>query len=276
MPIAPSRDRRDLDALRRHYETETELARRLKAAPREERRHIYSSMYEELFARVPDHPRLTRRDDPLWTEQANRSKRTLLRRFLKPDSVVGEFGAGDCRFAISLAREVSHVYAIDIADQAGGATDDVENLDLIVYDGYHLPLEDESLDLMFSDQLLEHLHPEDTPLHLETVRRVLRPGGIYVVRTPHRLTGPHDISRYFSDVAEGFHLKEWSCSELVSLAREVGFRRCSAYRTRGDRAFWMPLVWYSFAERLLDATPPRRRRRWSHLALKEVLVTLRK
>lgn len=56
-PLPPHRTRKQVE---NHYLVEKAIAERLKAASREERRLIYSTTYDELFARVPDHPRLTR------------------------------------------------------------------------------------------------------------------------------------------------------------------------------------------------------------------------
>ena len=56
-------DLRSPERLRAHYEVERSLADRVRAARSfDERRRIVSSMYDELFQRVPDHPRLVLRD----------------------------------------------------------------------------------------------------------------------------------------------------------------------------------------------------------------------
>jgi hypothetical protein len=60
-------------------------------------------------------------------------------------------------------------------------------------------------------------------LHFRKVWRVLRRGGTYVLDTPNRVTGPHDISRYFDPVATGFHLKEWTFADLTAQATQLGF-----------------------------------------------------
>ena len=33
---------------------------------------------------------------------------------------------------------------------------------------------------------------------------ILTAGGVYLIRTPHAFTGPHDVSKYFCDEPEGF------------------------------------------------------------------------
>ena len=47
--------------------------------------------------------------------------------------------------------------------------------------------------------------------------------------TPHKLTGPHDISRDFCENAEGFHLKEYTYKELRSLLRATGYKNIKGY-----------------------------------------------
>ena len=52
------------------------------------------------------------------------------------------------------------------------------NLKLTIYDGYNLELQESSVDVVFSDQLIEHLDPEDVRLHFALVKRILKPQGI--------------------------------------------------------------------------------------------------
>src|SRR5690606_20747310 len=115
-----------------------------------------------------------------------------------------------CRFSFELAKIAQSVLAVDIADQIGPNVERPANFQLVLYNGYDLDLPHDSVDTAFSDQLIEHLHPDDAADHFRVVRQVLKPGGVYIFRTPHRLSGPHDVSRYFCEHAEGFHLKEWT------------------------------------------------------------------
>jgi hypothetical protein len=50
-------------------------------------------------------------------------------------------------------------------------------------------------------------------------------GGVYLLETPNRLVGPGDVSRFFVETAQGFHLREYSIDELVPLLRENGFNK---------------------------------------------------
>lgn len=58
------KDPRSLEQIREHYEMEKELANRLRFATKQERRTLYSSLYDQLFTRVPHHPQLTRKSSP--------------------------------------------------------------------------------------------------------------------------------------------------------------------------------------------------------------------
>lgn len=258
--LLPIPANRTYESVLHHFEVERTIARQLKSADREARKRIYSTMYDELFAQVPDHPRLTRRADEDATRTMNRRKMRLIAPFIHPGDTVMEFGSGDCRFSFELAKMARKVLAVDIADQIGPDAVRPENFELVVYNGYDLDLPESSVDTAFSDQLIEHLHPEDTEHHFRIVHRTLKSGGVYTFRTPHRLTGPHDVSRYFSEQAEGFHLKEWTYRELAELLTGLGFRRVEAYWFGRDRLVRLPLAAFRTTEALLRRLPLASRR----------------
>jgi hypothetical protein len=72
---------------------------------------------------------------------------------------------------------------------------------------------------------MEHLHAEDAIEQLQNIYTALAPGGSHICVTPNKWTGPHDISRYFDDEATGFHMRQYTASELHSLFIEVGFSK---------------------------------------------------
>lgn len=225
-------DSRTKEQLRNHYEVERELAQRLLKTPRKERAELFRTMYDELFERVPDHPRLIRRDTEEECARAVASRMALLRGQLEGVKTFVEIAPGDCRLAYEVCRSVDNVIGVDISNQSGGegGAKPPDNFRLVVYDGYTLDLPDNSADMAFSYQFLEHLHPEDIPLHFELVHRILKPGGKYIFSTPHRFSGPHDVSRHFSETPEGFHLKEWTYREMVRVIKAAGFSKAHTYR----------------------------------------------
>lgn len=253
--LRPLPNGRTLDRVRHHYEVEKRLAARLRASTRGERSEILRSMYDELFAEVPDHPRLVRRGDEAATRAANARKWRVLGPLIGPRTVYAEFGPGDCRFALEVAGRAELVYAIDVSDQRSDPAAFPDNFRHITYDGYELGLDDGRVDVAFSDQLLEHIHPDDTAMHLELVRRILRDGGVYVFRTPHAFSGPHDVSRYFSLEPEGFHLKEWTYREMIAALRRAGFRSWETYWQLRGHPVRVPVALVTALETVLGVLP---------------------
>ena len=256
-----------------HYQVEKALADQLKATDRAGRARIYGTMYDELFREVPDHPRLSRRQDEQASDHANRGKLALLRPVLAADRIVLEFGSGDCAFMAMLAGQVREVIAVDISDQRDPQRRFPDNLRHVVYDGFELDtVQASSVDIAFSDQLIEHLHPEETAAHLRLVSRLLKPGGCYVLNTPHPMNGPHDVSKYFSNVAQGFHLKEWSFTELAALLRQNGFSRIQARWSARQINLPLPMLLVRLMEAGLARLPPAWARRLSRYALPTVAI----
>ena len=264
--------KRTLEQLRNHYEVEKELAARLRNASRSERPLIYATMYDDLFRRVPDHSRLLTREDPVTTQKKVRRLFRLARRVVTTSTTFLEFGAGDCRFAFAMCPHVNKVYAVDIADQIGTVERVPENFTFIKYDGYNLSLPDGSIDVAFSHQLIEHLHPEDTELHFQLIGRILRRGGYYLFTTPHRLSGPADISRHFSDTADGFHLKEWTYVELVQLLKKTGYSDSQVYRFFKGRPARVPKQIPLSLEQIVGAFPRRFGRKVSKLLFPTIII----
>ena len=217
------------EQLRNHYEVERELAKRLLNSSRNERTTLFATLYKELFERVPDHPRLTRRETPAQSAAAVEARLRILRPHLSADMCFLEFAPGDCGLSYAACPLVHSVTAADISDQRSFAEKAPKNFNLMLYDGYELDVPDSSIDMVFSYQFLEHLHPDDVDIHLKTACRVLKTGGIYIFDTPHRFSGPHDISGAFGSKLECLHFQEWTYREMFELLRLHGFSRCYAY-----------------------------------------------
>lgn len=252
-----------IEAARRRFEVERRLADRLRESTREERLAIYPRLYDDYFRECPDHPRLTRRETPAERDAAVAARMRLLRPFLALDKRFVEFAPGDCRLAFEVAKEVRSVVGIDISDQSGAAAERPENFRMVVYDGFDLETAGLEADLVFSYQFIEHLHPDDVDHHFALAAQVVRPGGQYVFSTPHAFSGPHDVSRRFSDVPLGFHLKEWTYGELFALVRRHGFRRWYTFRFGRPRPGAVFNGMTLAAEWAFGRLPRKLQRRWS-------------
>ena len=255
---------RSLDQVYNHYLVEKSIADRIKASNRGERKLIFASMYDELFSKVPDHPRLTRRKSEEETRRENKTKYSILRRYLRSSSVVVEFASGDCRFSYEISKYAKFVYGVDISDQRNPNDQNPDNFRLIVYDGYSLPeVESNSCDAIFSYQLIEHLPPEDTVEHFKLAHKILKAEGIYVFQTPHAFSGPHDISGFFCDEPEGFHLKEWTYKGMMSLIKGVGYKSFISRIALPGIDMRVPNKLFIFLEEILRLFPKKISRRIS-------------
>ena len=251
---------RTAQQLREHYEIEKQLAAKLRIASRQERRHLYAAVYDELYQRVPHHPQLTRKSSPRETVAAVSWQMRFLGRFLDSDTTFLEIGPGDCALSFEVAKLTRKVYAVDVSEEITRSALPPDNFQLILTDGCSIPLPRESVDVCYSNQLVEHLHPDDAVEQLKNIVQVLAPGGVYICITPSRLTGPHDISRYFDTVATGFHLREYTRTELSDLFKTVGFSRISGYVGVKGRYLRVPVLPITWCEELLSALPATLRR----------------
>jgi SAM-dependent methyltransferase len=103
-------------------------------------------------------------------------------------------------------------------------------------DAERIPYDDNSFDVVFSDNVLEHLECPDNVF--KEVNRVLKPGGIYLFKTPnkwhyvptiYRIT-PHKFHQYInrkrgrdSDDTFPTHYKANSKSDVIALANRNNF-----------------------------------------------------
>lgn len=254
MPVTVT-ETRTLEQLRQHYNVERELADRLRRATKAERRTLYSEVYDELFKRVPLHPQHTNKADAARLAADVAEKMEIAAPFLSKDAVFLEVGPGDCEFAKTVAEKVARVLAIDVSDEITRKRELPANLQLVISDGSSIPVEPNSVNVAYSNQLMEHLHPDDALDQLRGLHAALKPGGVYICITPSRLTGPHDISCVFDREATGFHLKEYTVGDLAALFRQVGFTKIRIIFGGRGKFMLLPTWTATIFENLLDLLP---------------------
>lgn len=131
--------------------------------------------------------------------------------FMPKGARVLEFGAGTGEQAAFLADKGFDVIAIDLlhGDYSKERVFPVED-----YDGRHIPLEAESVDIIFSSNVLEHV--ENLPEIFSEFRRILRPGGfgLHVV--------PTSAWRFWTFVAGPFASGKTLVRLLLDLIRRNG------------------------------------------------------
>lgn len=215
-----------LDQARAQFEFERKHhARILASAPGEERSLAFAEAYGRLYAGMRSKQFLDQETEP---KKKAKQKFKLLKRFLTSSSQVAECGPGNFDLAKVVAPHVSSLVLVDVVNN-NSKTRLPKNCQFYESDGVHLPAELENLDLVWSAHVIEHIHPEEVFDHLVDVRRALKTGGCYVIFTPNRLSGPHDISRRFSKITEGLHLKEYTVHELRQALKHAGYSKITHY-----------------------------------------------
>jgi ArsR family transcriptional regulator len=142
---------------------------------------------------------------------------------LMPPMVIADLGAGDGSFSLLLAQNAAKVIAVDSSakmiefarDQA--RRHHLKNLDYRLGDMEELPIDDESVDLVFFSQSLHHaLHPQQA---IAEAARILRPGGRIAIL---------DLAKHRFEEAREMYADEWlgfSEAELESMLQRAGFAK---------------------------------------------------
>ena len=145
--------------------------------------------------------------------------------------------------------------AVDVSNEIVDSAGRMKNIRIVLSNGTSIPVKPKSIDIIYSNQLMEHLHPDDAVEQLSNIYNALKKNGIYVCVTPNKLNGPHDVSMYFDEEAKGLHLKEYTNGELEDLFTRVGFRRIQPYSCLRNHFFPVPIFLVLLIERFLQALP---------------------
>jgi SAM-dependent methyltransferase len=203
-----------------HWRLEQELTRELLGSSPDTRAETFERCYSELYRAVP------------WLREGSHDSRgRLAEQALWPVLIgppprdVYEIGSGDGSLARHLVALGYTSRATEITAERGNRSEE-QGLTWAGTDGVHLNAFEApgSFDAAISNQVVEHLHPDDLQTHLRSAHKLLRPGGRIAFATPHAYMGPHDISRVFGlDAPAGMHLHEYTYRELSQALREAGF-----------------------------------------------------
>jgi SAM-dependent methyltransferase len=250
----------NIEQLKMIYDEEVKQSKRLRIASDSERRKIYGEVYNEYFSNLPFHPQFTIKNDEKKKKHRVDSQLSNIKPFLNNSKTFIEIGAGDCSLSIEVSKFCKKVYALEVSDDIVKDIQFPHNVDLVIFDGFDIPLADNSIDLAYSNQLMEHLHPDDAIDQIKSIHRVLKPGGKYICITPNGINGPHDISRFFGDELVGFHLKEYTATELKELFLSLGFKKCKAFILIKNKKVELPWFLVTGLENLLLKKPMAKRK----------------
>jgi len=140
-----------------------------------------------MFQRTPLHPQLIIKSSP--QKKAIKISRIMkyLNHYLEKDTSFLEVGPDDCSLFLEVAKHVKKVFAADVSNEIVKDLPHSGNFTLILSDGCKIPLPADSIDVVFSNQLMEHLHTDDAFDQLRNIFNVLNTGGVYLCVTPNRL-----------------------------------------------------------------------------------------
>lgn len=106
---------------------------------------------------------------------------------LRPGAEVLEIGCGTGALLNHLVQRGYRAVGVDRSEQLIAESRRwFGDLPVRTVEGTRLPFEDASFDVAMSFDVFEHI--PDSDAHLREVRRVLRPGGSYLVQTPNKWT----------------------------------------------------------------------------------------
>ena len=214
-----------------HYETEKQYARQILETPKgsEERRRLFQQAYSDVIGNIIENYDPGAGETDYTVTVVGIVKSLLASR--KHDARIFDLGCGSGHLLVALAKEGYNVYGIDVSEASVAEarrdlnpfarSDHVEHGDVLDYD----PLT--KFDVIVMDNVIEHLVPDETPDILAKCYEMLDREGYLVVLTPHSFSGPHDISKYFVPFgakAEGFHLKEFSFTDMNQSLMHAGFQ----------------------------------------------------
>lgn len=213
-----------------HWELEKRLTRELLQSNPENRWEVFEKCYTMLYGELNWLNQFIDTDNSLCPDQRYKSLVDLIG--MPDNKKIYEVGSGkgelikyltncgfDCK-ATEITRHRGQKYVLEYPNISWGISDGVhlERFERLDY-----------YDIVISDQVIEHIHPDDIYDHFRGVLSILSVGGRYIFATPHRYMGPSDISKVFKcDMTNGMHLKEYTYRELKEILEISGFNDISA------------------------------------------------
>jgi 2-polyprenyl-3-methyl-5-hydroxy-6-metoxy-1,4-benzoquinol methylase len=218
-----------MDWRKLQYQTEKEYATKIMATPKDslERRRLLAEAYQKVIGEIIE------KYNPGGAESHGNTRMilTLTKRLAKPQGKILDLGCGSGELVWQLIKAGFQAAGIDISTdciaraqtklQKINCANSVSQADILDYQT------DQTFDCLIMDNTIEHLAPDTVDDILKKCYQLLNPQGLILILTPHRWSGPHDISRLFLPLgakAEGLHLQEYTFTELADQLTQAGFK----------------------------------------------------
>lgn len=249
--------------IKSQYECEKDIAFKLLNSKKEERKKLYSSIYSAFGKKFPD---------AFFSAIHTQREVNQIKKFIDKESRFLEIGTGLGSFTREISKHVKNVFSIDVVDGTKGSLLNIKNINQSLFSGLEADLPDNYFDVAYSNQVFEHLHPEDADSHLEIVNKALKEGRIYIMITPHRFCGPHDVSKYFDRIASGLHLREYTYQELLKISKDNNYSNCYTYYQRNKYSIKVNKFFVILFEKTISILPHRFRKIISRIFLPSIMV----
>lgn len=152
----------------------------------------------------------------------------LFRKELEGKSVL-DLGCGEGYFLESISRQLKHKSLVGVDVSIPPTSKQYQNIEFISSNIIRFDI-NRQFDVVFSDQVLEHIAPAGLAMYLVSVRSSIKSGGLFIVNLPNRLFGPWDVTRIIDisntgkTKAQGTHLNESTYGELIPVLTQNGFQ----------------------------------------------------
>ena len=157
-----------------------------------------------------------------------------LQHLLTKDKTVLDIGCGIGRMDEFVAPHVGALIGVDVSgEMVRKATErlaHIPNARFVEGDGFSLPVDDASVDIIFTHIVLQHTPRHVTASYFSDAFRALRAGGDFLFQMPEDVTGaPAD-----PPMDDTFEMRFWSEEDLRRAISEAGFEWQSVRRFTVD------------------------------------------
>ena len=183
----------------------------------EKRQKLYSDVYNMTHLLMPGNS----------TVNSNDKMVRIFEKELRNKSVL-DVGCGTGRFLKTIASSLPHKKLVGMDVSVPNTPQNSSEIDFIIGNIIDFDIE-EKFDVVYSNQVIEHIAPVDITMHLTSVTRAMKNDAIFILRSPNRLFGPCDLTRIIDFTytgktpAKGTHINETTYSEIIPILRESGF-----------------------------------------------------
>lgn len=184
------------------------------------------NLYRNVYNTV--HPIYGKTSENITLAKNPKTKQVkLFRKELSGKSIL-DVGCGQGYFLASIATQLKHKRLVGIDVSIPEFSQQHTAIEFISADIIEFKI-DEEFDVVFADQVFEHIAPCDVEMHLTSIKNSLRKGGTLIMCLPNRLFGPSDVTRIIDFTctnkieAQGTHLNESTYTELIPILKSQGF-----------------------------------------------------